>query len=170
MLLLLTRPTFVLWMMLGATAPGPPPHPTDRNGRSTPAHSEASSSPKAQAMDRRITLKFDEKTVVVRLQDTPSTRALLAQLPLTLKLSDHANTEKIAYLPEKLSTEGAPEGFDPSVGDVTYYAPWGNLAIFYEDFGYARGLVPLGVVESGLKDLAASKDGATVVVERRADN
>ncbi|MEH7502625.1 cyclophilin-like fold protein [Neobacillus drentensis] len=23
---------------------------------------------------------------------------------------------------------------DPSVGDFTYYSPWGNLAIFYRDF------------------------------------
>jgi hypothetical protein len=30
------------------------------------------------------------------------------------------------------------------VGDITYYAPWGNLAIFYRDFGYSPGLVRLG--------------------------
>jgi hypothetical protein len=38
-----------------------------------------------------------------------------------------------------LFTAGAPAGSDPSVGDITYYAP-GNLAIFYRDFGYSRGL------------------------------
>jgi hypothetical protein len=50
-------------------------------------------------------------------------------------LKNYASTEKISYLARKLSTEGAPAGCDPDVGDITYYAPWGNLAIFYKDFG-----------------------------------
>jgi len=62
------------------------------------------------------------ETVMI-LRDNPTTRDLLGRLPLTLVLSDHARTEKVAYLPQDLSTEGAPSGFDPSVGDVTYYAP-----------------------------------------------
>ncbi|GAA4730631.1 hypothetical protein GCM10023216_23110 [Isoptericola chiayiensis] len=28
-----------------------------------------------------------------------------------------------------------------------YYAPWGNLAIFYRDFGHAPGLVRLGAFD-----------------------
>ena len=39
------------------------------------------------------------------------------------------------------------------MGDITYYAPWGNLAIFYKDFGYSRGLVILGKIDSGLEAL-----------------
>jgi hypothetical protein len=42
-----------------------------------------------------------------------------------------------------------PAGYDPSVGELTLYAPWGNLAFFYRDHGYARGLVPLGTIVSG---------------------
>lgn len=42
------------------------------------------------------------------------------QLPLTLTLKDYAGTEKISDLPKRLSTEGAPSGSDPSVGDITY--------------------------------------------------
>ena len=43
---------------------------------------------------------------------------------------------------------------DPSVGDIAYYAPWGNLAIFYKDFGYSRGLIRLGRIDSGIEVLA----------------
>ena len=75
--------------------------------------------------------------------------------PVTLTLEDYAATEKIAYLPRKLSTDGAPPGFNPSVGAVTYYAPWGNLAIFHKDARYADGLIELGRIESGLELLAA---------------
>jgi hypothetical protein len=67
-----------------------------------------------------------------------------------LTLEDYAGTEKISNLPKRLSTENAPSGSDPSVGDIAYYAPWGNLAIFYRDFGYSRGLVILGKIDSGM--------------------
>ncbi|WKB54414.1 cyclophilin-like fold protein [Eleftheria terrae] len=33
-------------------------------------------------------------------------------------------------------------------------APWGNLAIFYRDFDYSRGLVKLGRTEGDARPLA----------------
>jgi len=69
-------------------------------------------------------------------------------------IQDYAATEKISDLPRRLSTEGAPPGIDPSVGDITYYAPWGNLALFYRDFGYSTGLIKLGKIDSGVEALA----------------
>jgi hypothetical protein len=72
-------------------------------------------------------------------------------LPLTLKLEDYGNTEKISYLPRKLYAETAPSGSDPSPGDIAYYSPWGNLAIFYKDFGYSSGLIILGKLDSGIE-------------------
>lgn len=105
----------------------------------------------------RIQLAFNNENVIVKLHDNPTSKDFLALLPLTLKLEDYAGTEKISYLPRKLSTEGAPSGSDPSVGDFTYYAPWGNLAIFYKDFGYSNGLIILGKVESGIEKLASLK-------------
>jgi len=32
---------------------------------------------------------------------------------------------------------------------LAYYAPWGNLALFYRDAVFARGLVELGHVDGG---------------------
>ncbi|MEG1031397.1 MAG: cyclophilin-like fold protein, partial [Acinetobacter sp.] len=34
-------------------------------------------------------------------------------------------------------------------GDLTYFAPWGNLAFFYKDsdVGYANGLIFLGKMD-----------------------
>ena len=54
---------------------------------------------------------------------------------------------------------------EPDVGAFTYYAPWGNLAIFYRDFGYAVGLVELGRISSGVERLARARDGLVVRVE-----
>lgn len=88
------------------------------------------------------------------LEDNAATRDFVTLLPLELTLSDYNRTEKIADLPKRLSTEGSPDGIDPQIGDIAYYAPWGNLAIFYRDFGYSKGLVRLGKIADSLAALA----------------
>lgn len=99
----------------------------------------------------KIKITLEDTEVTATLTDSQTTRDFVSLLPLTLTLEDYAGTEKISDLPKRLSTEGAPSGSDPAVGDVTYYAPWGNLAIFYRDFGYASGLVILGKIDSGIE-------------------
>ena len=101
----------------------------------------------------KIRLTTNGKAITATLIDNPTARDFLSLLPMTVTLEDYASTEKISYLPRKLSSAGARAGSDPSAGDIAYYAPWGNLAIFYKDFGYARGLVPLGRIDSGIEAL-----------------
>lgn len=84
------------------------------------------------------------ESVTLTLGDGASARAFRALLPLTVELTDYNATEKITDLPKRLTTEGEPAGVDPQPGDLAYYAPWGNLAVFYKDFTYSRGLVRLG--------------------------
>jgi hypothetical protein len=62
---------------------------------------------------------------------------------VTVQLEDYSKTEKISDLPKKLTREGASAGAEPSVGDIAYYAPWGNLALFYKNFRYSDGLILL---------------------------
>ena len=113
----------------------------------------------------KIRLTIDGKAVEATLLDNATARDFLSLLPMTLTLEDYATTEKIAYPPRKLSTTGAPAGSDPSVGDIAYYAPWGNLAIFYKDFGYSKGLVQLGRIDSGIEALSVP-GGLKVTIER----
>ncbi|HMO30453.1 cyclophilin-like fold protein [Enterovirga sp.] len=87
------------------------------------------------------------RSFTATLADNPSARDFLSLLPMSLTLKDYASTEKIADLPKRLSTDGAPEGFAPSAGDVAYYAPWGNLAIFHRDFRHSPGLIHLGRIQ-----------------------
>jgi hypothetical protein len=91
----------------------------------------------------------------------------LALLPLSLTLTDYASTEKVADLPKRLSTKGEPAGTSAQTGDITYYAPWGNLAIFHKPFGHANGLVKLGTLDSGVELLR--KAGAIDVKIRRME-
>jgi hypothetical protein len=102
----------------------------------------------------KIRLTFNGKAISASLTTSGAAKDFLSLLPMTLTLDDYAATEKIAYLPRKLSTAGAPAGSEPSVGDIAYYAPWGNLAIFYKDSPYARGLIPLGRIDSGIEALS----------------
>ena len=104
----------------------------------------------------KLRLRFaDHDTVMTAtLRDGATTRDFLALLPLTETFEDYAGTEKIYYLPTRLSIADAAAGSDPAVGDVAYYAPWRNLAIFYRDAGYANGLVILGRIDGGLEALA----------------
>jgi len=90
------------------------------------------------------------------LEDNPTARDFISLLPLDLKLEDYAGTEKISYFERKLSTQSAPSGTRANVGDITYYAPWGNLAIFYKDFGYASSLIKLGEITNGIDLLKVS--------------
>ena len=108
------------------------------------------------ADNMKIRLTINGKAISATLTTNGTAKDFLSLLPMTLTLDDYAATEKIAYLPRKLSTAGAPRGSDPSAGDIAYYAPWGNLAIFYRDAPYARGLIPLGWIDSGIVALSVS--------------
>lgn len=115
----------------------------------------AATSANAESGNVKIRIKMNGNEITATLTDNATSRDFVSLLPLKLKLEDYGETEKIGYLPRKLSTEGAPPGSDPSVGDVSYYAPWGNLAIFRKDFRYSTGLINLGKIDSGLESLNA---------------
>ncbi|MFF3617099.1 cyclophilin-like fold protein [Streptomyces aureus] len=82
-------------------------------------------------MDIRVTL--DGHPVEATLNNSPPARDFAELLPLTLDLEDFHNTERVADLPRKLDTDRAPEPVAAKVGDIAYYAPWGNLALFYKN-------------------------------------
>ena len=114
----------------------------------------------------RIKLTVNGDEIFVRLDDNVASRELLEMLPLTLNFEDFNSTEKIATLPSELSTEGLPSGYTPKVGDFSYYAPWGNLSIFYEDFRYSNSLYKLGTIESGTEILGNMNGNFEVTIER----
>jgi hypothetical protein len=104
----------------------------------------------------KVRLRFEEDELTATLIASKTTQDFISLLPLTLTLEDYGNTEKISYPPRRLSTDAAPAGIDPSVGDITYYAPWGNMAIFIRDFEYSSGLVLLGKIDGDIEALNVS--------------
>jgi hypothetical protein len=71
----------------------------------------------------KMRIVMDDRTLTATLAENLTARDFASLLPLTLTLSDYASTEKISYLPRKLHPQGAPDGIDPTVGDIAYYAP-----------------------------------------------
>ncbi len=102
----------------------------------------------------KIRLTSGSAVLTGTLLDNPTARDFVSLLPLTLKLTDYAGTEKIGDLPRKLSTSAAPSASTPAAGAIAYYAPWGNLAIFYEPFARSDGLIQLGSMDTGIAVLA----------------
>jgi hypothetical protein len=144
-------PVLILAMALaGVTAPAG----ADTTDAASKESARGISNQKVSTM--KIRINIDGKAITATLVDNATSRDFVSLLPLTLTLKDYAATEKVSDLPRRLSTEGAPPGSDPSIGDVTYYAPWGNLTIFYKDFGYSSGLIKLGRIDAGIDALNVS--------------
>ena len=97
------------------------------------------------------------------LDDHACARDFAAMLPLKLAFEDYAATEKIAYLPRALVTGEAPATCTPVAGDIAYYIPWGNLAVFYADGQPSQGLVRLGRLLSGLDAISGVCAGVITV-------
>lgn len=102
----------------------------------------------------KIRLIVGEQIATATLYDNATAHDFAALLPLFLTMADYDTIERVSDLPRKLSTQGAPEGMAPVAGELTHYAPWGNLAIFIEPRSWSRKLLPLGKVDEGLPILA----------------
>ncbi|PUA18238.1 hypothetical protein C7W93_13290 [Glaciimonas sp. PCH181] len=104
----------------------------------------------------KIRLTVDGQSAIATLYDNSTARDFASLLPLTLTMEDYASIERVSNLPRKLSKDGAPDGMTPLAGELTHYAPWGNLAIFIKGRSYSKDLFPLGRVDEGLPILAQS--------------
>ena len=85
----------------------------------------------AKPVNIRITI--GAKNLVATLEDNQTARDFAALLPLTVTLRDFSAAEKVSdALPKRLSEEGAPatDAGAGAVGDIAYFAPWGNIAFY----------------------------------------
>lgn len=114
----------------------------------------------------KIKISFNNTELTATMFDNPTTRDFIKLLPLTLKLDDYAGTEKVGILPKKLSLKDGPSGSDPSIGDIAYYSPWGNLAIFYRNFSFASGLIIMGKLDTGISILKNCEDPCVIKIEK----
>jgi hypothetical protein len=114
-----------------------------------------------------IRILFDGRPVRAQLADNPTARAFADRLPLTLSLQDLNGVEKIAKLADPLTIHGVPDGADPDIADIGYYAPTHDLVLYYGDVGYWDGIVSIGRYDdSQVSHVRDQPDGVRVTVER----
>ena len=140
---------------------------TENNNVSTEPNTQQIQGDEETLENARIKLTVNgNEEVFVSLDDNQASRDFLEMLPLTLTFEDFNSTEKIATLPNELSTEGQPSGYTPEIGDFAYYAPWGNISVFYKDFRYSNSLYKLGTIESGTEIFENMNNDFEVTIER----
>ena len=114
----------------------------------------------------RVTITIGEQRFQAMLSDSAAARDLVAQLPVTIDMSDHGGVEKTGALPSPLSLDGQPEGADPDVGDLGYYAPGNDLVLYYGDQAHYSGIVVLGHLDpTAAQRIAAMNGSVTATIE-----
>lgn len=124
-----------------------------------PGKEEADRTKEAETM--RISVTASGNTVLFELNDSRAAKALYAQLPLTAEIEDFSTNEKVFYPPDKLDTAETPLA-DAGKGTLAYYAPWGDVVMFYDRFGSGGGLYALGQAVSG-EDLIETFSGSAEI-------
>jgi hypothetical protein len=118
----------------------------------------------------RIHITVGDQRLPATIFDSAAGRDLIAQLPLTIDMSDHGAVEKTGPLPLPLSVAGQPDGADPDVGDIGYYAPGNDLVLYYGNQSYHPGIVIIGRLDGDAASRIADMTGAvTSTVEAHAD-
>ncbi|AKB31030.1 Conserved domain protein precursor [Methanosarcina siciliae HI350] len=111
----------------------------------------------------RISIQANGETTIYELNDGKAAKELYEQLPLTIDVEDYSNNEKIFYPPKKLDTTNTPMA-NAQFGTLAYYAPWGDVVMFYDRFGSAGGLYELGDVISGGEHI--KNMSGTILIEK----
>ena len=152
------------------TRPTPPPSLQNApsppvTGQLTPLPSDTVTAPR-QEEQMKIRIALGDKQFQATISDSAAGRDLIAQLPLTIAMTDHGSVEKTGPLPAPLSTAGQPDGADPDAGDVGYYAPGNDLVLYYGDQSYYSGIVIIGRLDGDAAGRIADLAGAvTATIE-----
>ncbi|MFC6067405.1 cyclophilin-like fold protein [Streptomyces ochraceiscleroticus] len=136
-------------------------------GTSAPSSAASSSiSPSADEQEGTpIRIRIGDQTLDATVWDNPTGRALLERLPLTLSFEDLNGEEKVGHLDRELTMDGMPDGDDPQVGDLGYYAPWGNVVLYYGDVGRWDGIARIGHIHGNLSAISDQTGDFTATLE-----
>lgn len=109
----------------------------------------------------QISVTCGDMQVVYALNDSPAAQGLLSQLPLTVVVEDFSTNEKVFYPPQELDTSDTPLA-EGGAGTLAYYAPWGDVVLFYDSFSANGSLYELGEAVSGVENIGQMSGTITV--------
>jgi hypothetical protein len=115
----------------------------------------------------RIRLTVDGATATAHLYDTATARDFAELLPATITLHDLGGREKAGPLPRELA-DGEGQS-DYRAGQLGYWAPSHDLAIYYHEDGFQippPGIVMVAEIDSGVETIRHASDNAQLTIER----
>jgi hypothetical protein len=93
-------------------------------------------------MTRKMKIIVGGRSFTATLYDNNSTVSLMAQLPLTVDMTELNGNEKYVDLPSRLPTNASnPQNI--RAGDIMLYGS-STLVLFYKDFATSYSYTPLG--------------------------
>ncbi|WP_169752195.1 cyclophilin-like fold protein [Campylobacter mucosalis] len=110
-----------------------------------------------KADEMKIVFITQGKEVFATLNDNKAARDFYSLLPLKIELKDYAGAEKYDKLPKPLDVSGEPST-DGKIGDISYFAPWGNFVIYYKNQPFYNGIIRLGRFDGDFSAVINSKN------------
>lgn len=108
----------------------------------------------------KIQVSDQQHKIVFELNNSDAATSLVKQLPINTKIENYSNNEKIFY-PSKLTTINTPLS-QGQVGDLAYFAPWGDVVLYYKEFQSCSGLYQLGKCISGKNEISRLSGNVTI--------
>ena len=122
---------------------------TSRAVNASTPNPKQTSSEKAQNM--KIKINIGGKTLTAILADNATARDFASVLPLTVSMKDLFGREKYGDLPKALSENG-PRNNRYEVGEIAYWSPDRQFAIYYRQDGEtipSPGIIPIAKIGAG---------------------
>jgi hypothetical protein len=85
--------------------------------------------------------------------DTPTAKDFASLLPLSMSMKDPFGREKFGHLQKALSEKG-PRTNTYEIGDIAYWSPAHDLAIYYQHDGESipsPGVIPIAKINSDME-------------------
>ena len=130
-------------------------------GLSQPQETTSSETEENDMESTQVAVTCGDLQVVYELNDSPAAQGLLSQLPLTVEVEDFSTNEKVFYPPQELDTTDTPLAVG-GAGTLAYYAPWGDVVLFYDSFSANGSLYELGEAVSGVENIGQMSGTITV--------
>ena len=130
-------------------------------GLSQPQETTSIEMEESNVETNQISVTCGDTQVVYELNDSPAAQSLLSQLPLTVAVEDFSTNEKVFYPPQELDTSDTPLA-EGGAGTLAYYAPWGDVVLFYDSFSANGSLFELGEAVSGVENIGQMSGTITV--------
>jgi len=106
----------------------------------------------------KIEIHIGGKTLTASLADNATARDFASLLPLTVSMNDLFGREKYGDLPKALS-ENSPRTNRYEVGDVAYWSPDHQFAVYYHQDGESippPGIIPIAKIHAGTEKFNVS--------------